>query len=128
LITIDIDTEGIPIEFLETALLRATQNSLDVLLGEVTQYPPPPPRSRYKRGGPGSQNLGQQWFTEIEETSEGLLGLLGNNVSYGPYVQSEARQARVHRGRWDTVEGIAREQLDLIERIFVVELENALGS
>lgn len=122
MLTIEIDTEGrwdLPVQ---VALGNAVQLSLDLLLARVTQYPPPPPNSTYVRGGPGSQNLGQKWTVQVERFSDGVEGIIGNNVTYGPYVQSRDMQAWMHQGRWDTIEDIAEDELDMIGRIFAMEL------
>jgi len=69
---------------------------------ELMQYPPPPGGSRYRRTG----RLGRGW---VLQGSVGFGGggiqRLTNKTRYGPYVQGP-RQARVHRGRWTTVQQI----------------------
>lgn len=54
----------------------------------------------YKRTG----KLGQRWANgkRIKRTANGLEGSLTNNLSYAPYVQSAAKQAWMHQGRWRT--------------------------
>lgn len=122
MLTIEIDTDGrwdLPVQL---ALGNAVQTSLDLLLNRVTVYPPPPPNSTYVRGGPGSQNLGQKWTVRVDRFPDGVVGEIGNNVTYGPYVQSRDMQAGIHQGRWSTIEDIAEEELDMIARIFAMEL------
>ena len=99
--------------------------------GKADDYPPAtianspgnPKRRWYERGyGPKwhtragihgrktSQTLGRKWT--IGERDRGLTQVIGNNVSYGIYVQGE-KQARFHQARgWKTTETIAREETD----------------
>jgi len=53
---------------------------------------------RYVRTG----KLGQSWTITVRNTQAELLGKVGTNLKYAPYVQSAALQARVHEGRWHT--------------------------
>jgi len=59
----------------------------------MQDYPAAPPLSRYIRTG----TLGRRWTTKIERKNDGLVGKVGNNVPYGPYVQSDRFQTRFHR-------------------------------
>lgn len=122
MITIEIDTDGRWDLPWQLAFQNATNQALDLLLMRVTVYPPPRPGQTYVRGGPGSQNLGQKWTTQVDVGADGVVGEIGNNVTYGPYVQARETQAWMHRGRWSTIEDIAEEDLSLIERIFASEL------
>jgi hypothetical protein len=48
-----------------------------------------------------SETLGRKWTTESR--NNGLTQVVGNNVSYAPYVQSEENQAGFHKARgWKT--------------------------
>lgn len=68
------------------------------LMGELATYPAPPPTSTYVRTG----TLGREWT--VEESF--LHYVVGNNVQYGPYVQSYEMQAWMHVGRWQTDKGV----------------------
>lgn len=46
--------------------------------------------------------LGQRWTRRIAERSNALVGTVGNNIRYAPFVQSAERQARMHQGNWRT--------------------------
>jgi hypothetical protein len=61
-------------------------------------------------------------MVQVDRFSDGVEGTIGNNVTYGPYVQSRDMQAWMHQGRWDTIEDIAEDELDMIGRIFAMEL------
>lgn len=88
----------------------------------MQDYPPAPPNSRYIRGygfrgGPRtSENLGKRWTTRIETSANGITGKLGNNASYGPLVQSERFQTRVHRRTgWPTdAQAVKKNEKDIV--------------
>lgn len=46
--------------------------------------------------------LGQSWTTSIQQQGADLVGKVGTNLKYAPYVQSAERQAWMHQGRWRT--------------------------
>lgn len=73
----------------------------------MKNYPPAPPLSRYVRAG----TLGRRWTTApIERSANGLVGKVGNNVPYGPWVQSDRFQTRFHaRDGWRTDERAVNE-------------------
>ena len=94
------------------------------LAGRVAQYPPateanqpkPYPGRWYERGygtrwarksgGIGgrqtSQTLGRRWTTRVGDT----WAKVGNNASYGPFVQDKDQQASFHAQRgWATIQG-----------------------
>lgn len=104
------------------------------LQNDMATYPPTRPGQRYIRGrGPTnsrgqvtrmtSQNLGKRWTSEIDETGSGINGRIGNNTSYGPYVQDEENQAWMHRGRWPTDEEVARQNESAIRADFEQAIE-----
>lgn len=62
--------------------------------------------------------LGRRWTHAITMTNEGMEGRVGNNTTYGPFVQSKRFQARFHRGRWKTDEEAIQELRDEIIRDF----------
>lgn len=64
----------------------------------MATYPPPPPKSKYRRTG----TYGRLWTTSVDMDSGGLFGKVGIRLSYAPWVGSSRFQARVHRGRWTT--------------------------
>lgn len=77
------------------------------LHGEIPEYPPALPESSYVRTG----TLGRRFTTNVEENPLSIIGELGNNVNYAPWVVGDSfpgseingvmkYQAKVHRGRW----------------------------
>lgn len=109
------------------------RRSLYRLHAAVDDYPPAPPGSRYIRGygfpgRPTSEKLGQRWTTKIERTTDGLVGKVSNNASYGPWVQSERFQTRFHRRTgWMTDERAMRENEQAIVDDFEREIDRALA-
>lgn len=97
-----------------TSVLRPPmQRAVLRIQRDMQEYPPQRPGSRYVRGrgmanAAGvvehrtSQQLGKRWTTKVFQDGAYLTGKVGNNVTYGPFVQSRQFQARIHRGRWQT--------------------------
>ena len=98
--------------------------------GKIAEYPEE--SSANKPGGPGShwyergygskwmrkdgtvngrqtsETLGRKWT--IKNEKQGLRWLIGNNVSYGPYVQGD-EQASIHASRhWKTTSQVIEEE------------------
>ena len=104
----------------------------------MKEYPPERPGQRYVRGrgmpdADGivrrltSEQLGKKWTTRIKQEGEYLVGSVGNNASYGPFVQSRRFQARVHQGRWRTDEQAMNENAAAIIGDFEAAIRRALG-
>lgn len=130
--------------------LRAFTDGLhkgaQLIEGKISKYPPGseanvPNGHWYQRGyGPKwrvksgdihgrntSEDLEHSWNVR-RMTGRALAWIVGNNVSYGPFVQSNADQAHFHRKRkWRTIETIARAYskhvLELVKRNVDLALE-----
>ena len=78
----------------------------------------------YKR----TMKLGQSWTTKLEHSGGkfGLRGIIGNVRQYGPLVQDEATQAAIHKGRWPTIQSVAKDQRDRIVRDFDDEVKRLM--
>jgi len=113
--------------------------------GKIAPYPPPsiansPSQKRwYERGyGPRwhrvdgslggrktSETLRKKWA--IGERDGGLTQIVGNNVSYGPFVQGD-RQAAFHRERgWKTTDQVAEEEAETVNKFVQEHIEKALS-
>lgn len=58
-------------------------------------------------GKPTSEELGRSWTTRVEQ--HGMRGVVGNDTSYGPFVQDEDEQAGFHKERaWRTIQDTAQ--------------------
>ncbi len=117
------------IEVLEDPMQRAVLR----LQGRMATYPPQRPGSKYIRGygfagrPATSEKLGQHWTTKVTQQTVGYEGRVGNNVSYGPLVQSSAFQTRMHkRTGWVTDEQVLEEELPVIMRDFEKVIGDAL--
>jgi len=117
------------IEVLEGPMQRAVLR----LQGRMATYPPPPLSSTYIRGygfhgrPATSEKLGQHWMTKVTQQTVGYEGRVGNNVSYGPLVQSAMFQTKAHkRTGWVTDEQVLEEELPAILRDFEKVIEDAL--
>ncbi|RIK41619.1 MAG: hypothetical protein DCC55_11420 [Chloroflexi bacterium] len=74
-------------------------------------YPAARSGQSYRRTG----TLGRRWTYQIRRTAEGVIGEIGNNTVYGPWVQSQQFQAWMHRERWTTDEQALQEEAPLLE-------------
>ena len=85
-------------------------------------------RSRYvgyKRTG----TLGRSWHKSITGRGIDMVGEVkseGNKAPYNRYVQDAEHQSRVHQGRWSTIQSIADNRRDDINRIFDARIAAAL--
>jgi len=81
----------------------------------------------YRRGqSSGSEDLGQKWA--IQELNGGLGAKVGNNVSYGPFVQGAETQSRMHKIiGWKTTDQVAEEEGDKVTDLVKDEIEKALN-
>ena len=74
-----------------------------------------------------SGKLGQSWSWDVSTSADGLHGKVGTNYKSAPYVQSKARQARIHQGNWQTDEDALREKKDEIIQRFRKAVREALA-
>lgn len=82
-------------------------------------------RTRTGRAWPTSETLGRRWTHEV--SANGKEGTVGNNASYGPYVQSADQQAGFHARRgWVTDEKVAEDEADKVVKFFDDEIEDLL--
>ena len=115
--------------------------------GKIAVYPPgseantagPYPKQWYIRGVGqfwarvdgsvgarfSSEDLGQKWT--IKTRDSGLTAVVGNNVSYGPFVQDEEKQSWFHKRRgWKTTEQVANEEAQAVNEMIAKAIEAAL--
>lgn len=81
-------------------------------------------RSGYRRTG----TYRRRWTTQITGAGEGLVGKVGNNTRYAPYVGSARWQAKIHQGRWNTDDQVVKEEAPAILADFTREIDRALAS
>ena len=118
-------------------LAPAMRRAVNRLQRDMQEYPPVRPGSRYVRGrgmadADGvvrrltSEQLGKRWTTKVDVSAAELVGTVGNNVSYAPFVQSRQFQVRVHRGRWPTDASVMNRNAPAIVRDFEQATADAL--
>jgi hypothetical protein len=119
----------------QNALTPPMQRAVMRVHGRMADYPPAPPNSRYIRGfgmmgsrRRTSERLGQSWTTTVTRTAARLLGRVGTNVSYAPWVQSQRFQTAAHRRTgWPTDQGVLDGERAWIEQQFSQAIERILG-
>jgi hypothetical protein len=87
------------------------------------------PKWRRKDGSVGgrktSETLGRRWTIQIKNS--GLTAIVGNNTSYGPYVQSAEKQAKFHGLRdWKTDEQVLDEERDTVTNFVLGYIQREL--
>ena len=108
------------VQVLEAPIQRAVLR----LQRDMAEYPPQRTGSRYRRTG----TLGRRWTTRVNRSGNGVEGRVGNNIAYGPWVQSKRFQARVHRGHWtNTDEDVLERNRRAIEDDFARAIDQALS-
>ena len=87
------------IELLPELALDAAQpamvDALIFLHGELPEYPPAIPGSSYKRTG----TLGRSFTESVTPESGAVIGELGTNLAYAPWVVGEDFPGKMHGGR-----------------------------
>ena len=72
-----------------------------------------------------SKDLDKQWTIKPLWATAVVVG---NNVSYAPFVQDEERQARFHKRRgWPTVQQVARQETEWVVRFVTAYLRRLIG-
>lgn len=83
---------------------KATETAVYYGLGKIPPYPAPRPGQKYRRTG----TLGRSWTGKVYGGSRGInttvVGIIGTNTVYAPWVVSSVKQAWMHRGRWWTLQ------------------------
>jgi len=80
----------------------------------------------YKRGqSESSEDLADKWTVTI--INNGLGAKVGNNVSYGPYVQGPDDQSKMMELRnWKTTDEVAKEETETVISLVTDAIERAL--
>jgi hypothetical protein len=117
--------------------------------GKVNKYPPsseanspkgPGGGSWYQRGygsrwirrdgsqggSKTSQTLGRRWTIRTE--NDGLTGIIGNNVTYSPFVHDKDKQTDFHAARgWMTTEKVAEQEAATVRKFIEAEIRKAIA-
>lgn len=92
------------------------------LESDMKEYPIQDAESRYVRTG----TLGRRWTNRVQMSNNGIIGTVGNNTEYAPWVQSRQFQAAVHRGRWQTAEDVLERRRTWIVNRFERAIRRAM--
>jgi hypothetical protein len=66
-----------------------------------------------------SGTLGRKWVVEVKNTTNGVQGTVGNNTSYGRYVQAMSSQQPFHKASgWTTEQQAIDKSADQINNIW----------
>ena len=72
----------------------------------------------------GSEKLSKKWT--IKSRKGGMQVVVGNNASYGPYVQGD-EQVGFHKARgWKNTDKVAKEESATVNKILAAAIEKAL--
>lgn len=118
---------------IERALIAGVEDAQSFVWRQVTTYPPPPEGSKYRR----TNTLRGSWTIEQPTSSGGTIQgrvvssgdkmMTRSGLPYSQYVQDRQYQARVHQGRWATVQTIAERSAEPINAMFRARVEAALA-
>lgn len=99
------------------AMRNAAEDSTALLLRVVREYPPKRYSSTYVRTG----TLGRSWSRSVSGSGLEVIGRVTSSGDIAPYnrlVQDRERQARVHRGRWQTAQGVAAQNAGRVQSFY----------
>lgn len=107
-------------EKMRPELRKATDRAIKFVHGKVPGYPAAIQGSRYRRTG----TLGRSITTTVKTIGSDEVGVIGTKVIYAPWVISEEAvgeigpQTLVHKGRWYTLQGVVRDAIEDVRKIF----------
>lgn len=131
-------------------LVPELKASASHIKGSVAKYPPQTsanipagPGSRWYVRGSGprymrkdgsvwkpkkatSETLGRKWTTKKRD--RGFTWAIGNNASYGPFVQDKNKQARIHKRRgWKTIQDVAKQEAPMVLNLIKKKIDRILA-
>jgi hypothetical protein len=105
-------------------LYTTMDKAMQYIHSKVPPYPAPPPMSRYTRTG----SLGRSITTKVEMVgSHDVIGKIGSNIVYAPFVIGHEKQASVHKGRWYTLFDVVDKSMPRVRWIFTHWVNIVLG-
>jgi len=132
MIEITIDSAALLSQFgsfkMQRVFRPAMAKTVVSIEAKMKKYPQPPSGSKYVRTG----TLGRRWTHEVSARGSNqhagrLTGKVGNNTTYGPFVQSAAFQARMHKGRWQTDAQVLAQTMPQVKQFFETAISNHFG-
>lgn len=103
---------------LKDELKKTTDKAVKFVEGEIPPYPSA--TSSYQRTG----TLGRTMYSEVREFGSEVVGVIGNNTVYAPWVISSERigsrgpQAGFHESKWYTLQGVVQKAKNGIIQIY----------
>lgn len=103
---------------------KATREAIHYVHSQVPAYPPPPPTSTYRRTGTLGRSVtvfqhhAPGALSRVEPLGDEVRGVIGTAIEYAPDVIDERHQARMHKGRWYTLQRVVRQATVGIKRIY----------
>lgn len=127
-------------------LVRGMRKATALVQREIAVYPPAQPqpmvwaseRQRrfvmaairegriqvpYRRTG----TLGKRWTSEVAGEGADVVGRVGNNTTYGPFVMDKKLQAAYHQGVWPVAMDVVEEHRGEIVQCFVDVAQEGLA-
>jgi len=111
---------------IQIAMNRAMTDATVLLLRRMKEYPPPRPNQQYVR----MNTLKRSWSREVVWRGADATGRVGSNSDMAPYnreVQDAEVQGPLFRGRWQTVQSVARDEQRTIVRMFDERIREQIG-
>lgn len=106
------------------ATLRGMQRGVNRIWERIPPYPDPPAGSTYRRTG----NLGRANYAKAAIEGDDVIGRVGNNMRYAPYVIGDDQtQAKVHQGRWYQLPVVVKDNLDEVRDAIEAEWQSAMN-
>jgi hypothetical protein len=99
-------------------LKPAMNNSCEIVVNAMADYPPKPPQSTYRR----TMTLGRRWGYKVAMKGKGIVGIIKNLTPYVEWVQSKLRQVRWMK-HWQTDEKVIKRVKPQVVREFEEGLE-----
>lgn len=107
------------------AVLPGLQRGFYMVHQHVPPYPAPPVNSTYIRTG----KLGQSITTDVYAAGAEVVGIIGSNIPYAPYViGTDDEQAWMHEGRWWQLADVVEKDLGMITDEIARSIEAYLAS
>ncbi len=113
---------------------RATREAVLYVQGRVPPYPPQPPTSTYVRTGQlgrsitSLQGAHPNALGRVGELGGDIVGIIGTNLEYAPYVIDKERQAYMHKGRWYTLQDVVTKASEGIRKIYEAMINRWLNA
>jgi len=113
---------------------KATREAVLYVQGRVPPYPPPPPTSTYVQTGQLGRSITSlqgehpNALSRVGELGGDIVGIVGTNLEYAPYVIDKERQAYMHKGRWYTLQDVVTKASEGIRKVYEAMINRWLNA